>query len=154
MDVCGRDKELELMTRYCDNESSITPLVVIGGTGTGKTALMIKFMQHYTDRYGLRGDERVMLSKGWRHRARMFLQAHFTTVNAVARNPARMLQNFCTAIAQHYFLEEDDMPGDYAGLCKRFLAYVPQVGASFRGDALLVIVDSIEVCVCMCVCMC
>ncbi len=99
----------------------------------------------HTYRYEMKGDEKVLLSKGWRHRAQIFLRAHFTTVNSTGRNPAQMLQNFCTAIAQHYFLDEDDMPQDYARLCKRFLASVPQVGASFRGDSLLIIVDSVEV---------
>ena len=51
LDVCGRDSEIDQMTKYCDSENSITPLVVNGGTGTGKTALMMQFMTHYADRY-------------------------------------------------------------------------------------------------------
>lgn len=47
----GREAELEQMTRYCDKEGSITPLIVSGGTGSGKTSLLMKFVEHYTDRY-------------------------------------------------------------------------------------------------------
>ena len=38
------------MTRYCDGLNTITPLLVLGGQGSGKTALLMKFVEHYLDR--------------------------------------------------------------------------------------------------------
>jgi len=54
-------------------------------------------------------------------------------------------RRFCTKIAAHYFLDKpQDVPGDYEGLSERFVSYCHEIGTSFRGDMLLVIVDSLE----------
>jgi hypothetical protein len=136
--------ELAKLTAYCDNERSETPMIVMGGLGSGKTALMMKFVEHYLDRWGMVGDSRQIITKGWRHKAPIFARSHFTTVNATSRNPANMLAGFCHAIAQHYFFDDPGGPMDYISLCERFLSYVPRVGSSFRGDSLLLVVDSLE----------
>lgn len=140
----GREAQLDQMSRYCDKEDSITPLLLMGGMGSGKTALMMKFVEYYLDRWEIVGNTRTIMSKGWRHKAPIFVRSHFTTVNATSRNPANMLGGFCQAISEHYFFPEKEWPLDYASLCERFRSYVPRVGSSFRGDFLLVIVDSLE----------
>ena len=140
----GRDDEIYTMTRYCDSQSAITPLIITGGSGAGKTSLMLKFMLHYLD-FKDPNQSDALVSKGWRRRAKMMFLSHFTCASSSARNPVRMLKRFCTRIAAHYYLDKpEDVPGDYLGLCKKFNSYCRSVGTSFRGDMLMVMVDSIE----------
>ena len=140
----GRGDETHKMTRYCDSQSAITPLLIIGGSGAGKSSLMLKFMLHYLD-FKDPNQLDAIISKGWRRRAKMLFLSHFTCASSSARNPVRMLKRFCTRIAAHFHLNKpEDVPGDYLGLCKRFHSYCHSVGTSFRGDMLLVMVDSLD----------
>eukprot|EP00961_Rhodomonas_salina_P146954 1978198-Rhodomonas_salina.1 len=139
----SRESEIDVMTRYCDSEKSITPLLLIGGTGTGKTALMLRFLEHYAD--SIDPATGKITSKGWRHRAKLRTESHFTAVSSYARNPTRMLHRFCTNLNAHFHMDAvEDVPKDYVGLAKRFVEYCSNVATSFRGDMLLVMVDSLE----------
>ena len=140
----SREVEIDRMTKYCDGQNSITPLLILGGTGAGKTSLMLKFMMHYVD-FKDPSCSDVLLSKGWRRRAQMVFLSHFTCASSSARNPVRMLKRFCTKVAEHYYFDKpQDVPSDYKGLCQKFCSYSHRVGESFRGDMLMVMVDSID----------
>ena len=140
----AREDEIDRMTKYCDSERAITPLLVIGGSGAGKTSLMLKFMQHYLDLKDPNAKNSI-LTKGWRRGAKMLFMSHFTCASSSARNPVRMLKRFCNKIASHYYLDKpDEVPGDYEGLSERFRSYCSEVGTAFRGEMLLIMVDSLD----------
>jgi WD40 repeat protein len=140
----SREDEIDKMTKYCDGQNILTPLLIVGGSGAGKTSLMLSFMLHYLDTKDPNRQDSI-ISKGWRSRAKCLFLSHFTCASTSARNPVRMLKRFCTKIADHYFLgKPDDVPGDYTGLSERFRQYCQEVGTSFRGDMLMVMVDSID----------
>jgi len=87
----GRDEEIDIMTKYCDSQTTITPLLVMGGTGAGKTSLMLKFMLHYMDCQDPNSANQIV-SKGWRRRPQILFLTHFTCASSSSRNPVRMLR--------------------------------------------------------------
>lgn len=142
----GREEEVHRMTAYCDSEDSMTPMLVLGGEGTGKTSLMLKFLAHYADTHtwGAPPNEEP-ITKGWRHRGRMLVLSHFTSASHAAKSPTRMLERFCQRMSEHFFLDDPYLPAkDYPALCLRFISYLDRVATSYRGDSLLMIVDSLE----------
>jgi WD40 repeat protein len=85
------------------------------------------------------------MTKGWRHRGRMLVLSHFTSASLAARSPTRMLERFCRRMSDHFFLDDPYVqPADYPALCRRFVSYIDRCSTSFRGDALLLVVDSLE----------
>lgn len=89
--------------------------------------------------------EEGKIHKGWRHKARVFTQAHFTCAAAAGTNPERMLRRFCQRMAGHFFLDRAvDAPTDYSSLCSRFRRYCQQAAVSFRGDMSLILVDGLD----------
>jgi len=106
----GYKQTLEDMTNYCNNATSTRPLLLLAPAGGGKTAVMRLFLAHYLDStaafggkacpsYSLNAvsskNNSAQVSKGWRHKARVFLQTHFTCASATSTDPQRMLSRFC-----------------------------------------------------------
>ena len=161
----GGDDVFREMLQYVIKPGNITPFVLFGAIGVGKTASMMKFQEFYAAE---------------RKRARVSVVSYFCGCNNhSARNPLRLLQYLCNRIMIHFDLgrvakeleaqmspikkkvfekeraekarkqlfessAEFKLAYKYPFLCQLFRKLVAAVCESVIGDDLLILIDAFE----------
>lgn len=161
----GGDDVFREMLHYVIKPGNITPFVLFGTIGVGKTASMMKFQEFYAVE---------------RKQARVLVVSYFCGCNNhSARNPLRLLQYLCNRIMIHFDLgrvaqeleaqmspikkkifereiaekarkqlfecsSEFKLPYKYPFLCQLFRKLVAAVCESVIGDDLLILIDAFE----------
>ncbi|HUS11312.1 MAG TPA: AAA family ATPase [Pyrinomonadaceae bacterium] len=118
----GRRALLDELCEYSDSEKR-TPLVVTGGAGCGKSALLAKFAKEYAEK-----------------REVTFVLTHFIGVSPGSTDIFRTLLRLSRELKQKFHIAED-VPADYYELRQVFPKFLESAAANGK---LLLIVDALD----------